>query len=350
MPTGRPNSSTSSSTASRHLQPFVHGKAVVAVRVVDVALPADGGARFFKIDAHDDEQLALERQPVFGLQLAGIVHGLFVVVDGAGANDDDQPVIRPCRMLAMGGGWFRPVPAPRGGGQPLCSKAGVMGRTALMRVSSMRVVSRVAGIAAAFMGGQKRSYNLVQGKEHTADCPRPFCVFRVFLGLCHKCGPGGRIGGFTNRDNGCQRYKNFCTAFVVSIANFGASIMFHSLRARLIGICVAITTVSLLALALATFFPVRDDAERSLTDQRIGQLTHLHATDLANWVREKQRITSSIQQAVGKDDRCPSCWRPSKPEILTMPTSSCPRPARLSHPMPDGCVGTHALVQGSCRR
>ena len=69
--------------------------------------------------------------------------------------------------------------------------------------------------------------------------------------------------------------------------------MFHSLRARLIGICVAITTVSLLALALATFLSVRKDAEQSL-DQRIGQLTQLHATDLADWVREKQRITSSI--------------------------------------------------------
>lgn len=69
--------------------------------------------------------------------------------------------------------------------------------------------------------------------------------------------------------------------------------MFHSLRARLIGICVAITTISLLALALATFLSVRKDAEQSL-DQRIGQLTHLHASELTEWVREKQRITSSI--------------------------------------------------------
>ena len=80
--------------------------------------------------------------------------------------------------------------------------------------------------------------------------------------------------------------------------------MFHSQRARLIGICVAITTVSLLALALATFFSVRDDAQQSL-DQRIGQLTQLHATDLANWVREKQRITSSLREAVGKEEPVP---------------------------------------------
>ena len=80
--------------------------------------------------------------------------------------------------------------------------------------------------------------------------------------------------------------------------------MFHSLRARLIGICVAITTVSLLALALATFLSVRKDAEQSL-DQRIGQLTQLHATDLADWVREKQRITSSLREAVGKEEPVP---------------------------------------------
>ena len=80
--------------------------------------------------------------------------------------------------------------------------------------------------------------------------------------------------------------------------------MFHSLRARLIGICVAITTVSLLALALATFFSVRGDAQQSL-DQRIGQLTHLHASELTEWVREKQRITSSLREAVGKDEPVP---------------------------------------------
>ena len=80
--------------------------------------------------------------------------------------------------------------------------------------------------------------------------------------------------------------------------------MFHSLRARLIGICVAITTISLLAVALATFLSVRKDAEQSL-DQRIGQLTHLHASELTEWVREKQRITSSIQLAVGQAEPVP---------------------------------------------
>ena len=116
--------------------------------------------------------------------------------------------------------------------------------------------------------------------------------------------------------------------------------MFHSLRARLIGICVAITTVSLLALALATFFSVRDDAQQSL-DQRIGQLTHLHATDLANWVREKQRITSSIQQAVGKDEPVPFLLAAKQAgDFDDAYFVYAHGPHVFPHPMPDGYVGT----------
>lgn len=116
--------------------------------------------------------------------------------------------------------------------------------------------------------------------------------------------------------------------------------MFHSLRARLIGICVAITTMSLLALALATFFSVRDDAQQSL-DQRIGQLTQLHATDLANWVREKQRITSSIQQAVGKDEPVPFLLAAKQAgDFDDAYFVYAHGPHVFPHPMPDGYVGT----------
>ena len=116
--------------------------------------------------------------------------------------------------------------------------------------------------------------------------------------------------------------------------------MFHSLRARLIGICVAITTVSLLALALATFFSVRGGAQQSL-DQRIGQLTHLHATDLANWVREKQRITSSIQQAVGKDEPVPFLLAAKQAgDFDDAYFVYAHGPHVFPHPMPDGYVGT----------
>ena len=116
--------------------------------------------------------------------------------------------------------------------------------------------------------------------------------------------------------------------------------MFHSLRARLIGICVAITTISLLAVALATFLSVRKDAEQSL-DQRIGQLTQLHATDLANWVREKQRITSSIQQAVGKDEPVPFLLAAKQAgDFDDAYFVYAHGPHVFPHPMPDGYVGT----------
>ena len=116
--------------------------------------------------------------------------------------------------------------------------------------------------------------------------------------------------------------------------------MFHSLRARLIGICVAITTVSLLALALATFFSVRGDAQQSL-DQRIGQLTHLHASELTEWVREKQRITSSIQQAVGKDEPVPFLLAAKQAgDFDDAYFVYAHGPHVFPHPMPDGYVGT----------
>lgn len=48
--------------------------------------------------------------------------------------------------------------------------------------------------------------------------------------------------------------------------------MFNSLRARLIGICVAITVAALFALALATFIVVRNNTLHEM-DQHMGQLT-----------------------------------------------------------------------------
>ncbi len=116
--------------------------------------------------------------------------------------------------------------------------------------------------------------------------------------------------------------------------------MFHSLRARLIGICVAITTVSLLALALATFLSVRSNAEQSL-DQRIGQLTHLHAAELTEWVREKQRITSSIQQAVGKDEPVPFLLAAKQAgDFDDAYFVYAHGPHVFPHPMSDSYVGT----------
>jgi len=80
--------------------------------------------------------------------------------------------------------------------------------------------------------------------------------------------------------------------------------MLKTLRARLIAICVAITVLSLLALACATFVVVRGSMLDSL-DDAIGQRTRLHAADLADWVREKQRVTGSIKVAVDQADPVP---------------------------------------------
>ncbi|WOI44487.1 methyl-accepting chemotaxis protein [Acidovorax sp. BLS4] len=80
--------------------------------------------------------------------------------------------------------------------------------------------------------------------------------------------------------------------------------MFKSLRARLIGICVAITVLSLLALALVTFFVVRKDTLADL-DARIGQLTRNHASEVAEWVKDKQRVTGSLKVAVGQAEPIP---------------------------------------------
>ncbi|GKT20866.1 hypothetical protein [Acidovorax sp. SUPP3334] len=80
--------------------------------------------------------------------------------------------------------------------------------------------------------------------------------------------------------------------------------MFKSLRARPIGICVAITVLSLLALALVTFFAVRNDTLAQL-DEHVGGLTRLHADEVSEWVREKQRITSSLKVATEQPDPLP---------------------------------------------
>ncbi len=80
--------------------------------------------------------------------------------------------------------------------------------------------------------------------------------------------------------------------------------MFQSLRARLIGVCIAIATLSLIALSLATFLVVRSNTLEAL-DDRIGRFTRLYAQELTQWVRDKQRITSSIKTAIPQEDPLP---------------------------------------------
>jgi hypothetical protein len=77
---------------ARQLQPFVDGKAAVQVRVVDVALPAHGGAGLLEVHAHHDQQVVLQRVGLL-FQRARVFHRLVVVVDGAGPHHHDQPVV-----------------------------------------------------------------------------------------------------------------------------------------------------------------------------------------------------------------------------------------------------------------
>ena len=116
--------------------------------------------------------------------------------------------------------------------------------------------------------------------------------------------------------------------------------MFQTLRARLIAICVAITVFSLLTLALATFFMVRKDTLTQL-DHRVGQVTRSHANELAEWVREKQRITGSLKLAVGQAEPLPFL-RAAKQAGAFDDTYFVYADKRniFDHPMPEGYDGT----------
>ncbi len=74
------------------LQAFVDGEAAIQVRIVDVALPADGGARLLEVGAHHDEQVVLQGIGNL-LQALRVFDGLVVVMDGARADHDHQPVV-----------------------------------------------------------------------------------------------------------------------------------------------------------------------------------------------------------------------------------------------------------------
>ena len=109
---------------ARPLQPFVDGKAVVHVRVVDVALPAHRGAGFFKVDAHHHQQV-LRQGISHRLELVGIGHGLVVVVNRAGAHHHHQPVVLALQHLRNRVAAALHQALRRGGdGQPLLQQGG----------------------------------------------------------------------------------------------------------------------------------------------------------------------------------------------------------------------------------
>ncbi|MBS7348991.1 MAG: HAMP domain-containing protein [Comamonas sp.] len=80
--------------------------------------------------------------------------------------------------------------------------------------------------------------------------------------------------------------------------------MFHSLRTKLIGISVLLTTLALLVLSGMAFTVVRADMLAEL-DKRLGGLTQQHAAELAQWLVDKQQLTGSIRLALDQENPLP---------------------------------------------
>jgi len=75
------------------LEAGVDLEGAVEVRVVDQPLPADGGPRFLEIDPHHDVQVGRELV-AHRLEPRGVVLRRHDVVHRAGADDDEQAVVR----------------------------------------------------------------------------------------------------------------------------------------------------------------------------------------------------------------------------------------------------------------
>src|ERR1700735_4158534 len=73
-------------------QAVVNLKQLVEVRVVDQALPAEGGARLFEVDAHDQAELLGEFADRALEQLSVLARG-FGVMNRTGADDDEQTAV-----------------------------------------------------------------------------------------------------------------------------------------------------------------------------------------------------------------------------------------------------------------
>ncbi len=79
---------------------------VVKMRIVDQALPADGGARFLEIDAHDDFEAVAQFLPD-DVELFRVLEGGGDVVDGAGADHGEQARVLLFEYLTDGGAAIR---------------------------------------------------------------------------------------------------------------------------------------------------------------------------------------------------------------------------------------------------
>ncbi|MBI0385233.1 hypothetical protein JBE27_55460, partial [Streptomyces albiflaviniger] len=104
--------------------------------------------------------------------------------------------------------------------------------------------------------------------------------------------------------------------------------------------CIAITTLSLVALALATFFAVRNNTLSGL-DAQLAQQTRVHAEEITTWVKDKQRITSSIRIAAAQPDPIPFLQAAKQAGALDDAyLVHADKRHSFLHPVPDGYDGT----------
>lgn len=84
---------------------------VIEIGIVDEAFPANGGAGFFKVDAHDDAEVVLQALG-FLLEFFCVIEGGLRIVNGAGADDDEQAIV----FLGEDGLGLGACPGDDGGG------------------------------------------------------------------------------------------------------------------------------------------------------------------------------------------------------------------------------------------
>ncbi len=87
--TGRPRRSISRISSRDRVKAGGHVIAAIQARIVGQAFPADGGAWFFDVGADHQQHLVTDLKGQF-LQVAGVFHGRFRVVDRAWADDHQQ--------------------------------------------------------------------------------------------------------------------------------------------------------------------------------------------------------------------------------------------------------------------
>ena len=125
-----------------------------------------------------------------------------------------------------------------------------------------------------------------------------------------------------------------------NVALRGEATIFQTLRARLTGVSVAIATLSLIVLSLVAFLVVRANMLQAL-DERIGGVTQLHAADLAQWVKDNQRVTGSLKAAIALPDPIPALLAAKQAGGFDDAYFvHADKRNVFAHPMPEGYDGT----------